>query len=413
VNPGRVGASAAIVRPSEATLSALALLALLAACTSDPGDPDDTGDPTDTGDTADSDTGDTVDTDTGTDADGDGWSVERGDCDDADVWKNPGHTDRADDRDNDCDGLVDERFDAVVAFQVDTAGAQTSRVHRVDLLGSLDGTWDLAGGPAAATSAPWVADRPADTGWWLVSAEDASVFALSPTGVATLAWSAGTDATLDPPVTALYGAAALPDGSAVVTSGDRLFTVTEAGVATAIASWNPEQLWGYAVAVDPRDGSIALFGAYGGLATWSSGAGLAILRNDDGLAPPAVILDAVADEQGRVYALGDVLDGASYVRGVYAWDRQGTDLELVAPWVDSHGDPILFAPSSLAMDTEADEFYVTANAAWFRTVWRVFPEQDYASVLWPDANVLEQVPPPEDEHRFVRGVGIRWTHDAP
>src|SRR5687768_14865806 len=96
------------------------LLVLLVACTSpDPGDTDDTSDTDDTGDTADSDSGDTADTsdtDTGTDADGDGWSVERGDCNDDEVWVNPGHTDRADDLDNDCDGLVDERFDAVVAL---------------------------------------------------------------------------------------------------------------------------------------------------------------------------------------------------------------------------------------------------------------------------------------------------------
>ncbi|HRI98366.1 MAG TPA: putative metal-binding motif-containing protein, partial [Nocardioides sp.] len=48
---------------------------------------------------------------TGVDADGDGWTVEGGDCDDADPSVHPGAYDvPADDIDQDCDG-----FDACVA----------------------------------------------------------------------------------------------------------------------------------------------------------------------------------------------------------------------------------------------------------------------------------------------------------
>jgi MYXO-CTERM domain-containing protein len=51
------------------------------------------------------------DIDEGFDADADGYSTCGGDCDDADEALNPGAAEVCDDADNDCDGEVDEGFD--------------------------------------------------------------------------------------------------------------------------------------------------------------------------------------------------------------------------------------------------------------------------------------------------------------
>jgi len=87
----------------------------------DTGD-DDTGDD-DTGDddTGDDDTGDddTGDDDTGDDGDGDGWTVADGDCDDGDPTVYPGAQDVCDDKDNDCNGLVNDQTTGWDAYEID------------------------------------------------------------------------------------------------------------------------------------------------------------------------------------------------------------------------------------------------------------------------------------------------------
>jgi hypothetical protein len=45
------------------------------------------------------------------DADRDGWTVDAGDCDDADRDRHPAHREEEDGKDNDCDGLIDDRAD--------------------------------------------------------------------------------------------------------------------------------------------------------------------------------------------------------------------------------------------------------------------------------------------------------------
>ena len=50
----------------------------------------------------------------GTDNDGDGFTVENGDCDDDDPWTNPLRDEKGGDGvDNDCDGMIDEKWDGL------------------------------------------------------------------------------------------------------------------------------------------------------------------------------------------------------------------------------------------------------------------------------------------------------------
>jgi len=128
------------MRPLVLTACFLGSLVLVA-CPVDP--PTETGDPgTDTEvDTSESDTDD-PDTDTelnATDEDRDGWTIENGDCDDDDVFVNPAWEERANaDKDNDCDGRIDESFDRFVVFEVRPGDdPPLARQRSVDVLGDI------------------------------------------------------------------------------------------------------------------------------------------------------------------------------------------------------------------------------------------------------------------------------------
>ncbi|MBK7760621.1 MAG: putative metal-binding motif-containing protein [Deltaproteobacteria bacterium] len=136
------------------------------------------GDKPDDGPIYNGETGDTYvpwpdDTAAGTDEDGDGFTVEDGDCDDADVYVNPGWPENeaegnaADGKDNDCDGYVDESFRGLVVLQQGD-GDDPARIVGVDDFGDTD--WEVLlddatlipyfmapGLEAAGSSAPWAA----------------------------------------------------------------------------------------------------------------------------------------------------------------------------------------------------------------------------------------------------------------
>src|SRR5687768_15960241 len=67
-----------------------------------------------------------------TDLDGDGWSESEGDCDDQDAQAHPGAEELCDQRDNDCDGEIDEGLETTVFYadqDGDAYGASDARLQ--------------------------------------------------------------------------------------------------------------------------------------------------------------------------------------------------------------------------------------------------------------------------------------------
>ncbi|MBW2252993.1 MAG: putative metal-binding motif-containing protein [Deltaproteobacteria bacterium] len=396
-------------------------LLVVAGCT--PGSDDDTS-PADVDTDVDADTDSDTDTDTdepGTDDDRDGWTVEEGDCDDNDVWVNPGWDERPnDDRDNDCDGRIDEVFAGVIALRVDSAQGGTSLIRRIDSLGDLTQTWDLTGGPGAAMGAYWFDERLDRNGWLATNYAPPSVFWVDPAGTASQLWSAEEEPTIEPErfANGLWGIASHPDGYAVASAGDMLLRVDDDGSASIVAEWpafeedGSHDLFASAIAANPLDGTVGLFGYYGGYATWSPEDGYALVRAEDPMAPTGGNYDAHSDEKGRFYTLGWQWDGSEATVGIFRWNPDTERFVLKGAWKDSTGDDIDFSPVAFGIDAEGGDFYVTANGGWKRTVWRVFGGADsYASVLYPDPETLGQTPPPEDEFRFFRALAVVWDED--
>jgi len=405
------------------------LLWLLVVTACGPGTDPDTDVDTDADTDADTDTDTDADTDTdepGTDNDRDGWTVEEGDCDDDDVWVNPGWDERPnDDRDNDCDGRIDEVFAGVIALRVDTREQGTSLIHTIDSLGDVTGAWDLAGGPAAAMSAYWFDERldrtgwlATNNGWFSTDKAPPAVFSVDRAGTATRLWSLAEDPTIDEEwfPFGLWGVASHPDGYAVASTGGRLLRIDDDGTVSVLAQWpsleedGSHDLFASAVAASPLDGTVGLFGYYGGYATWNPEDGYTLVQAEDPMAPVGGSYDAHSDEKGRFYVLGWRLDGSEAKVGIFRWNPDTGRFVLKGAWKDSTGADIAYNPVAFGIDTEGGDFYVSANGGWQRTVWRVFGGDDYASVLYRVPTTPEQVTS-QDEFLFFHALAIVWDAD--
>ena len=121
----------------------------------------DAGEESDADTDADSDSD--VDTDPpGTDVDGDGFTVEEGDCDDDDIWVNPGWPeDTTDSKDNDCDGRIDEKFAGLLVVDIDTSGASANRFRDISSFGDELGDAPIGGGATPG----WMAEKAGFNYW--------------------------------------------------------------------------------------------------------------------------------------------------------------------------------------------------------------------------------------------------------
>lgn len=343
------------------TPSSLFPLLLLAACGGDKSAP-----PLDSGD----DTAEDTDTDTappGTDDDGDGWTVEEGDCDDADIYVNPGWPrDDEDGKDNDCDGRVDEVWAGLTISYLRDAGDPS--LITIDPLGRLVDELTVKGD----CTPTWIDHGPA--GGWVVNNAYAAVASVDEEGNCEdiAEWSEEERYA--------YGLAAHPDGYTVVSTLDSLKRVNADGSSEELAVWNADytdpdnfEIAVYSVAVDLRDGTVGLFGYFGGFATYNASTGFVLhraadLNNYDGF----VIASGAAADGGGWYALG-----ARTGWSVYVFDEEAADWSEVMALPASD-----WSPNLMSIDGDSGDWYTTANAGWYPSVWRIRDEDASVGTLY-------------------------------
>ncbi len=351
------------------------LLVPLAACPVDYQPPPVKPDTGETEGDADADADADTDTDTDTDADqdNDGWTVEEGDCDDTDPYVHPGWDEDPDDeKDNDCDGRIDEEWSGVTAAYYNDDGG--SSIVTIDHLGQLSSEVQLTDTEVY----PMWLDHGVDGGWVVNNFGAATVELVDTGGGATVL----REFTEEDTEWWLYGICTHPDGYYLASTIDKLWRIDPDGSSSALASWNTSfddpstfDLLPYTVAVDWATGEVGLFGYYGGFALYSEADGLDIRRRPDiedwdG----SITYSGAHKDQGGWYSIkvdantGDVsisrfnLEDNEWVEKV-AWDEQ---------WY----------PNVLTIDGDSGDFYVTANGGWFYAVWRVVADDGYATDLY-------------------------------
>ena len=348
--------------------------------------------------------------DTGLDEDGDGWSVQKGDCDDADVYVNPGWEEsdqegnHEDGKDNDCDGTVDETFRGLVVLQsgprdgsaearivlVDSFGESVSEVVFDDIeiqnLGyeDMSGTWiDFAFEFAPGVDGGWAVigqDRDDDTG-----ARVTSLFEIDEEGESRLL--VNFTAAQVP----AYGIEVHPDGYWLVAGLTELYRVYPSGEMDVVADFYDTDgetalMLAFDVAVDPISGEILVVGYYGGAVllepetfekTW-------VVQPD--LSAPTHNMWSAAfwDTRGGWYAGGQDASGW----GVFRLN------EADGAWVSKASFDESWSPHKMAIDTVYGEYFMSAYGGQYPVVWELdaetgaAPSQFFASehsgVSWMD-----------------------------
>jgi hypothetical protein len=347
--------------------------------------------------------------DTGLDEDGDGWTVQGGDCDDADVYVNPGWEEsdqegnHEDGKDNDCDGTTDETFRGLVVLQSGPRdGSDKARVVKVDSFGEsvsevvfddinvqniqyqdMSGTWiDLT-----FEFAPGVYE-----GWAVIGQDresrDQYMVSVSETGETSLLASFSDTDTFPAPG---YGLDVHPDGFYLVAGLYYLYKIDPSGNAEIVADFfdtdgETPLMLAFDLAVDPVTGQVMVVGYYGGAVlldpeTWEK---TWVVQPD--LSAPTHNMWSAAfwDTRGGWYAGGQDASGW----GVFRLN------EADGAWVTKASFDESWTPHKMAIDTVYGEYFMSAYGGQYPVVWELdaetgsAPAQFFASehsgVSWMD-----------------------------
>ena len=303
----------------------------------------------------------------GTDEDGDGFTVEDGDCDDTDPWTNPARSEEGSDGvDNDCDGMIDEIWSGLTAARQSPNGDHA--LVQFNTLGQIENEISLSDDcmPAYLDHAQtgWVASA----GGAILGSPPFQVIEIDPQGnCSTLA-----DFSEDPDNTMVRSVLYHPDGYYLASRISSLIRIDFDGSVTTLASWIADPNAGtdfeihiWTIARDPIGGDIGLFGLYGGFATWNESEGLMIHKKAD-----VENWDGLYAYSGTKLNMDSwvslVFDGNTGESSVQGFDFEQLNWSMRVQWTRAD-----IFPLDIAVNGDQNDFYITANAATYHTIWRV------------------------------------------
>jgi len=351
------------------------LALILMACgggTSEP-KPDDTGAEADTDTDTDADTDTDTDTDVGTDNDGDGFTVEDGDCDDDNIYVNPARDEEPDnDIDDDCDGRVDEDWNGVTVTYFNDDGA--ADLWTIDSLGNLTDEITLTD---TETQPLWLVHD--QNGGYVANTGYSAVVHIDDAGTVTTwaDYSKSKDVKYG-----IYGICAHPNGYVIAMAIDSMWRVASDGTSELLASWSVDTkakdfaLYGYSCAADLMTGEIGIFGYYGGFAVWTEDEGFDVLKSPDPKNWDGIYAYSGAYKDGGGW-FSLTYNSMSYSAAISRFNEGDRVWVEKAVW-----DVDYWFPNTLTVDGDEGDYYVTANAGWYYTVWRVLQGGDYATDLF-------------------------------
>ena len=314
----------------------------------------------------------------GTDVDGDGVTVEDGDCDDEDPWTNPLRDEEGSDGiDNDCDGMIDELWDGLTVVRQSPNGDHA--LAHIDVIGNITSETYLSEEcmPAYLAHAPqgWVASA----GGTILGAPPMQVVEIDESGTCSVLADFSEDE--DNPV--VRSVVYHPDGYYLASRIGALIRIDLDGTITELASWgfDPNDLETFemhvwTIALHPITYEVGLFDLFGGFATYNADIGVmqhkkANLEEWDAL---YAYSGTVLTNDGWVSLVFDGNTGETSIRG---FNEEIMDWDLRVQWVRSE-----IFPLDISVNRDVNDFYITANAATYHTVWRVREVDEFIDDLY-------------------------------